>query len=215
MIRAHALGNFRELVKASALSPAMLIYLDGHDNKVVDPEDKPNENYARELMELHTLGVDGGYTQNDVMEVARCLSGWTYTHQPFGFKPAHVEFDAARHDDGEKTVLGHAIPAGGGTQDLERVLDIVCAHPSTARYLAMKLCRWFISDPPPDVAVETVARAFTSSQGDITTTLRTMFATEEFRMARGNLFKRPWRFVVSSLRFTDAKTNAGEPVVGR
>lgn len=149
VIRAFALGNFRDLVRASALSPAMLIYLDGHANKVVDPGDKPNENYARELMELHTLGVHGGYTQTDVMEVARCLSGWTYEHKPFSFRPAHVEFNPDFHDDGEKIVLGHTIAAGGGKEDLEKVIDIVCGHPSTARYIATKLCRRFIDDPPP------------------------------------------------------------------
>ncbi|MEE8154551.1 MAG: DUF1800 domain-containing protein [Phycisphaerales bacterium] len=213
VIRRHALGNFRELVKASALSPAMLIYLDGHDNKVVHPGDKPNENYARELMELHTLGVHGGYTQADVMEVARCLSGWTYEHRPFGFRPAHVEFSSERHDDGEKLVLGEVIPSGGGEADLDRVIELVCRHPSTARHLAQKLCRWFIADPPPDAAVVSVAGAFASSAGDIKSTLGTLFETEAFGTTRGNLLKRPWRFVVSALRATDAATDGGAPIV--
>lgn len=215
VIRRHALGSFRDLVRASALSPAMLIYLDGHDNKVLDAAagDKPNENYARELMELHTLGVHGGYTQRDVMEVARCLSGWTYEHRPFGFRPAHVEFVPHRHDDGEKIVLGETIPAGGGAEDLERVLDIVCTHPSTARYLATKLCRRFISDTPPETAVRAVADGFSTSSGDIKATLRSLFNLDEFRTTRGNLFKRPGRFIVSALRATRAETNAGEPVV--
>ncbi len=213
VIRRHALGNFRELVKASALSPAMLIYLDGHDNKVVHRDDKPNENYARELMELHTLGVHGGYTQADVMEVARCLSGWTYEHRPFGFRPAHVEFNPQRHDDGEKVVLGKVIAPGGGAADLERVVELVCGHPSTARHLAQKLCRWFIADSPPDAAVDAVADAFASSGGDIKVTLRALFETEAFSITRGNLFKRPWRFVVSALRATDATTDGGAPIV--
>lgn len=213
VIRANALGNFRDLVRASALSPAMLIYLDGHANKVEQPGDKPNENYARELMELHTLGVHGGYTQTDVMEVARCLSGWTYEHKPFSLRPAHVEFNPKFHDDGEKIVLGHTIVSGGGAEDLEKVIDIVCGHPSTARYIATKLCRRFIDDPAPDVAIAEVASAFSTSGGDIRTTLRALLGTDAFQSIRGNLFKRPWRFIVSTLRATNAQSNVGEPVV--
>src|SRR6185503_11213952 len=92
VIRQHAFGRFRDLIRASALSPAMLIYLDGHDNKVVRPEDRPNENYGRELLELHTLGVHGGYTQKDVMETARCLSGWTFTRHFYNFRSIPAEF---------------------------------------------------------------------------------------------------------------------------
>jgi hypothetical protein len=213
VIRAHALGNFRDLVRASATSPAMLIYLDGHDNKVIKPDDKPNENYARELMELHTLGVHGGYTQQDVMEVARCLSGWTYENRPFAMRAATVDFDPARHDDGEKLVLGETIPAGGGADDLERVLDLVCAHPSTARYLATKLCRWFIADEPPEEAVTVVARTFTDSSYDIRATLRALFATDSFQSSRGTLFKRPWRYEVSALRATGARMRDGDAAI--
>jgi len=213
VVRAHALGRFRDLVRASALSPAMLIYLDGHDNKVEHPGDHPNENYARELLELHTLGVNGGYTQHDVMDVARCLSGWTYENRPFKFRAATVDFDPGRHDDGSKTVLGHAIPAGGGADDLDRVLDIVCGHPSTARHIATKLCHRFIDDEPPEDAVATVAAAFTSSVGDIATTLRALFATEVFRTRRGTMLKRPLRYVLSTLRGVDASTNCGPPVL--
>lgn len=213
VVRRHALGNFCELVKASALSPAMLIYLDGHDNKVVHQDDKPNENYARELMELHTLGVHGGYTQADVMAVARCLSGWTYRHRPFKFRPAHVAFDPKRHDDGEKVVLDKVIPSGGGVADLDRVVELVCSHPSTARHIAQKLCRRFIADPPPDAAVDSVADAFTSSRGDIKSTLWALFETKAFRITRGNLFKRPWWYVVSALRATNASTDGGAPIV--
>ena len=214
VIRAHALGRFRDLVRASALSPAMLIYLDGHDNKVEGPGDRPNENYARELLELHTLGVHGGYTQRDVMEVARCLSGWTYENRPLTFRGARVEFAPSRHDNGAKMVLGEVIPAGGGAEDLERVLDLVCAHSSTAIHLATKLCRWFIDDPPPTVAaVETVAAAFMESGGELKATLRALFATEAFQETRGNLFKRPWRFVASALRAADCDVKRTEPTV--
>ena len=212
VIRRHALGSFRELILASATSPAMLIYLDGHDNKVEKPGDRPNENYARELLELHTLGVDGGYTQRDVMEVARCLSGWTYQNRPFRFKGATVAFDPGRHDRGDKTVLGHVIPAGGA-EELDRVIEIVCDHPSTARLIADKLCRWFIAVPPPPDAVAIVARVFSRTGGDIRNTLRALLATQAFRTARGNKFKRPLRYVISALRATDAATNCGPPIM--
>jgi hypothetical protein len=126
VIRAHALGTFPDLLRASARSPAMLGYLDNEANR----KGVPNENYARELLELHTLGVNGGYTQRDVREVARCLTGWTIEDR-FLRRRGTFRFAAERHDNGEKIVLGHRIPAGGGEGDGERVLDIVCAHPST------------------------------------------------------------------------------------
>ncbi len=179
VIRAHALGKFRDLVKASALSPSMLWYLDGRVNRRASDKETPNENYGRELLELHTLGVDGGYTQTDVMEVARCLTGWTVrARDKARFAVGKVEFRRSLHDDGTKTVLGVKIPAGLGEGDLERVLDIVCHHPSTARYLAEKLCRRFIADDPPSSAVNAVAAAFTESAGDIRRTLATLFERE-------------------------------------
>ncbi len=116
-IRPHVLGSFRDLVRATALSPAMLVYLDGRENRVCHPGDIPNENYARELLELHTLGVDGGYTQRDVMEAARCLTGWVVHERG---APGSVAFDPSRHDDGEKRVLGRRIAAGGGEHDSRR-----------------------------------------------------------------------------------------------
>ncbi len=214
VVRAHALGNFRELVRASAVSPAMLWYLDGRANRRKDASEKPNENYARELMELHTLGVHGGYTQRDVMEVARCLTGWTVRDKKKLFK-GRVEFHADLHDDGAKEVLGQTIPAGLGARDLDRVLEIVTAHPSTANYLAWKLCRRFIHDEPPPAAVTATAKAFADSHGDIRTTLRALFATAEFRapQARGAKFKRPFHFVVSALRAANARTDASPKLV--
>lgn len=214
VIRAHALGNFREMVRASAVSPAMLWYLDGRVNRRGKPDEKPNENYARELMELHTLGVHGGYTQQDVMEVARCLTGWTCRDQKKMFK-GRVEFKKAQHDDGPKRVLGVDIPAGLGAGDLDRVLEIVTSHPSTANYISWKLCRRFIADEPPQTAVEATARAFTESKGDIKSTLRALFATEEFwaRETRTAKFKRPFHFVVSALRATNAETDASKQLV--
>lgn len=214
VIRAHALGNFRDLLRASAVSPAMLWYLDGRVNRKSKPDEKPNENYARELLELHTLGVYGGYTQQDVMEVARCLTGWTVRDRKKFFK-GRVEFKAGQHDDGAKVVLGTEIPAGLGPRDLDRVLDILMQHPSTASHVAWKLCRRFIRDEPPEAAVKATASAFTASRGDIPATLRTLFATEGFRepAARAAKFKRPIHFVVSALRATNAETDGAKPLV--
>ena len=214
VIRTHAFGNFRDLIRASAVSPAMLWYLDGRANRRKDASEKPNENYARELMELHTLGVHGGYTQNDVMEVARCLTGWTVRDKKKLFK-GRVEFKAFLHDDGPKLVLGQTIPAGLGARDLDRVLEIVTSHPSTANYIAWKLCRRFIHDEPPATAVTATAKAFTDSHGDIRTTLRALFATGEFRAPemRGAKFKRPFHFVVSALRAANARTDASPKLV--
>jgi uncharacterized protein (DUF1800 family) len=214
VIRAHALGNFRDMVRASAVSPAMLWYLDGRANRRSSTSEKPNENYARELMELHTLGVHGGYTQQDVMEVARCLTGWTCRDKKKFFK-GRVEFHAKDHDDGAKRVLGVDIPAGLGARDLDRVLEIVTSHPNCAQYVAWKLCRRFISDDPPSGAVEPTARAFLDSRGDIPTTLRTLFGTGEFWASetRGGKFKRPFHFVVSALRAANAETTASSELI--
>ncbi len=201
VVRKHALGRFRDLVRGSALSPAMLWYLDGRVNQAGDPNEKPNENYARELLELHTLGVHGGYSQRDVMEVARALSGWIVRERGQAWRRlGEPEFRPERHDDGAKEVLAQVLPAGGGKQDLERVLDIVCEHPSTARYIAWKLCRWFIADEPPAEATESVAAAFSRSGGDIRETLRAVFQCTAFWDQRGNKFKRPFHFVVSAVR---------------
>ncbi|MGH8526402.1 MAG: DUF1800 domain-containing protein, partial [Gammaproteobacteria bacterium] len=158
VIRAHALGKFRELIRASATSPAMLVYLDGKENKKGSPGDVPNENYARELLELHTLGVDGGYTQLDVYEAARCLTGWRLRT---GWRKGTVYFDASLHDDGEKRLLGQSIPAGGGAADLDRLVAIACRHRSTANHIAAKLVRRFVSEDVPASLVKRVAEVFT------------------------------------------------------
>jgi len=208
VIRQHALGKFPELLKASALSPAMLWYLDGRENIKQKPDDQPNENYARELLELHTLGVNGGYGQQDVAEVARCLTGWRVQSKKSGkfliSGLGQVEFDQHLHDDEKKSVLGQIIQAGLGEQDLDRVLGIVGLHPSTAEHLATKLCRRFIADEPPSGAVQSVAASFLRSEGDIGQTLHTLFQTDEFQQHRSNKFKRPFNFLVSALRATGA-----------
>jgi uncharacterized protein (DUF1800 family) len=210
VIRAHALGNFRDLIRASATSPAMLVYLDGKENKKGSPEDVPNENYARELLELHTLGVDGGYTQTDVYEVARALTGW---RMRTGWRRGTVYFDANLHDGGEKTLLGQMIAAGGGESDLDRVVDIVCSHPSTARHIAAKLVRKFVAESAPQALVDRAAAAFTATNGDIKSILRVILNSDEFHTARGAKIKRPFHYIVSCLRATGADTHAHQPLI--
>lgn len=205
VVRVHALGRFEDLIRASATSPAMLVYLDGKENRKSGPGDVPNENYARELLELHTLGVDGGYTQQDVAEVARCLTGWVLRTK---WAKGTVTFDPARHDDGAKTVLGQTIVAGGGAGDLDAVVRIACAHPSTARHIAGKLCRRFVADDPPAALVADVAGVFTATGGDIAATVRAIFESEAFAAARGAKIKRPFEFVASALRALGADTHA-------
>lgn len=222
VVRKHALGNFRDLIMASAKSPAMLTYLDGRDNKVRrKSDDKPNENYARELMELHTLGVHGGYTQDDVREAARCLTGWTVDKKarlsdslnPFKPALAQTYFRKDWHDDGEKRLLGQVIAAGGGEGDIERLVDVVCAHPSTAKFISVKLCRRFVSYDPPGPLVDRVSAEFTRTGGDIRSLLRVILRSDEFFASRGQLLKRPFRFVVSALRALGADTHAHRPLM--
>ena len=210
VIRAHALGKFHDLIRASATSPAMLVYLDGKENKKANPNDIPNENYARELLELHTLGVHGGYTQTDVYETARCLTGWRLRTK---WRKGTVYFDPALHDDGEKTVLGTRIPAGGGEKDVDRVVEIVCHHPSTARFIATKLAQKFVIENPPASLVDRVAKVFTATGGDIKAMLREILHSDEFKAARGAKFKRPFHFIASALRSMGADTHAHKPLI--
>ncbi len=193
----------------------MLWYLDGRVNRRASPAERPNENYARELLELHTLGVHAGYTQDDVMHAARALTGWTVrSRHESTFGIGRVEFDRAAHDDGEKVVLGERIPAGGGARDVDILLNIVTAHPACARFIAGKLCRHFIADDPPAAAIDAVARTFAATGGDIVPTLRTLFGTPEFVAARGTRLKRPFHFVASALRATGADTDGGRAMIG-
>jgi uncharacterized protein (DUF1800 family) len=215
VIRKHALGNFHDLIRASVTSPAMLVYLDGKSNKIrKGTDDKPNENYARELMELHTLGVNGGYTQHDILEAARCLSGWTFDPKRFfAINQSEPFFKPDWHDNGEKRVLGRVIPAGGGEKDIDLLVAAVCEHPSTARYIATKLCHRFVSATAPAALVDRVAAEFTRTKGDIKAVLRALFASEEFAASRGQLLKRPFKFIVSAMRALGADTHAEKSVI--
>ena len=218
VIRPNALGRFPNLVRASARHPAMLFYLDNWLSARPDftvPAGGPkggrkaglNENYARELMELHTLGVDGGYTQADVTEVARAFTGWSIdrpqTEGRFAFRPR-------MHDTGEKVVLGHRIPAGGGQDDGERVLAILTHHPATARFIATKLVRRFVADTPPPPLVERVAATYLRTDGDIRAMLRTIVAAPEFVSSEAYRakVKTPFEFVASAVRALGATVDA-------
>jgi uncharacterized protein (DUF1800 family) len=313
-IRPHTMGTFRDLLIATAQSPAMLFYLDNAENVAPGstqiagnrggqmrsqfpsnggmarggavspgtlgggifgrggrgqmgrypngavgqlpggtPLPRPNanqqqrakrginENYAREIMELHTLGVDGGYTQKDVQEVARCFTGWTII-DPRGYRKAAAMalggrdtdenagtfyFNPNWHDNGEKTVLGQKIPAGGGINDGMKVIDILSRSPATAKFLATKLARRFVMDEPTPELVNRISHAYLTSDGDIRATLRAVFASPEFRSptAYRVKIKTPFELAVSSIRTLGGDTNGavgmqymlnkmGEPLYG-
>jgi uncharacterized protein (DUF1800 family) len=224
-IRPHVLGRFRDMLGATARNPAMLFYLDnwqsvapnrraaGRFNPVPTtnrPQRGLNENYARELLELHTLGVDGGYTEDDIIQVARALTGWTIGRPGEG----GFRFAPNLHDRDAKTVLGQTVPAGGGIEDGERVLDILARHPSTARNIAFKLAQRFVSDTPPQALVDRAAKAFHSSDGDLREVVRTIVTSAEFfnpavRLAK---VKTPFEFVASALRATAADVRTGQAI---
>ena len=205
-IRAHALGKFRDLLAATMHHPAMLLYLDNARNagKAI------NENYARELMELHTLGVDGGYTQKDVQELARILTGLGVN--PTAMMPnvrrdlrgdyqrnGAFEFNPNRHDYGTKLFLGREI-RGSGPREIEEAIDILANSPATARFISRKLATFFVSDNPPDALVARMADTFTKSGGDIAAVLATAFVSPEFAAALGGKFKDPMHYTLSALR---------------
>lgn len=220
-IRPFALGRFRDLLGATAHSPAMLFYLDNWQSRLARTapatKDTPakttggiNENYARELLELHTLGVDGGYTQKDVQEVARCLTGWTI-HKPN--EQGLFVFNPGMHDYGEKMVLGQRIPAGGGLSDGERVLDILAHHPSTARFIATKLARRFVSDEPSKSLIDRVAAVFLKTDGSIRETLRSILTSPEFYAGYRSKVKTPFEYAVSAIRLLEAETDGDRPLL--
>lgn len=193
VIRPHALGKFRDLLWASAHSPAMLVYLDNVENTKA----APNENYARELMELHTLGVHGGYTQQDVQELSRALTGWDVRRR--GRQQGQFFFNVDQHDDGVKTILGVQLVAGQGQRDVEQMLEVLVTHPMTAQFIAFKLVRRFVADVPPKALIERVAAVYISTDGDIKSMLREIFLSAEFADAPPKL-KRPYTYMISTLR---------------
>ena len=198
VLRPRALSKFRDLLGAVAHSPAMLFYLDNHLSR----KNGLNENYARELLELHTLGVDGGYTQHDVIEVARALTGWTIATPR---EPSAFAFRKEQHDTLAKTVLGHTLRAGRGMEDGEEVLDILARHPSTAHYISLKLARRLVSDDPPASLVDRAAATFTRTDGDIAEVVRTIVTSREFfsRATFRAKVKTPFQLVVSVRRALD------------
>ncbi len=212
-IRPNALGNFRDLLLATARHPAMLFYLDNFQSAAPGTRGGRglNENYARELMELHTLGVDGGYTQKDVVEVARAFTGWTIRNPRQG---AEFQFNPRMHDQGEKIVLGTKINAGG-EKDAIQVIDLLVKHPSTARFVSTKLARHFVSDNPPAALVARMAETFTRSDGDIRQVLRAMFNAPEFFSsdAYRAKVKKPFELVASALRAGDADVRFSPPLL--
>src|SRR5262249_7649149 len=193
VIRPRVLGRFRDLLGATAKSPAMLFYLDNWLSRA----NGLNENYGRELMELHTLGVDGGYTQNDVVNVARAFTGWTMRkpHEATGFV-----FDPKMHDRGPKKILGRLLPANRGIEDGEEVLDLLARHPSTARFIASKLARRFVADDPPQALVDRAAKVFLKSDGDLRAVVQIILTSPELYAASAMRAKAktPFEFVASA-----------------
>ena len=190
VIRANALGKFEDLLLASAQHPAMLFYLDQTQSKARGL----NENYARELMELHTLGVDAGYSQNDVHELARILSGWTVNvakGESFWFAPR-------LHDNGEKTLLGYTFKANG-MREGEEAIRLLARHPATAQRIARRLASTFVADQPPQALVDHLAAVFIKTQGDIRAVMKALVTSHEFWLASNTLFKTPLDFACSTL----------------
>ena len=222
-IRPHVLGKFRDLLEATAKSPAMLFYLDNWQSvgaNVPLPRGPNaqrrglNENYGRELLELHTLGVDGGYTQKDVTEVARCFTGWSINQPQRG---GSFLFTPRLHDRGEKIVLGVKIPAGGGIEDGEKVLDIVAHQPATAHFISKKLAQRFVADDPPPALVERMAQTFLKSNGDIRAVFETMIASKEFwsEGAFRSKMKSPLEMVVSAVRASNGNVDFATGLVNQ
>lgn len=237
-IRPFVFGKFRELLGATAHHPAMLWYLDNWMSvrdgfemprrRKKPPKNMPtglNENYARELLELHTVGVNAGYTQDDVREAARALSGWSLNVKPKQGEFGTFAFHPEAHDSGPKEVFGLNLSAGGGMDDGERLLDFLAWHPATAQHLARKLCIRFVSDDPPQQLVDEVAAVFTRTDGDLRETVKAIFTSKYFWSdeALAAKTKTPLEFVASSVRaigtldevqppLTKALEQLGEPL---
>jgi uncharacterized protein (DUF1800 family) len=220
--RAHALGKFEDLLLASARHPAMLFYLDQFQSVADGTQGRDgktrglNENYARELMELHTLGVDAGYTQTDVRELARILTGWTVApRQSDGF-----QFIQRLHDNSPKRLLGQDFPRGGplgaGEREGEQAIRMLARHPSTARRVCTRLAQYFVADQPSPELVQQLASSFLSSQGDLRVVMRRLLQSADFWAPENRLFKTPMDFAVSALASVqDASGDAPATAVDR
>ena len=226
VIRPRALGKFKDLLVATAQSPAMLFYLDNwasegpkspaavaaNKGKIGQAGSGLNENYGREVMELHTLSVNGGYSQHDVTELARVLTGWTL--QPLE-QGAAYQFDPRKHEPGDKVILGQTIPENGVNEGMQ-VLDMLAHHPNTAKFICKKLAVRFVADDPPPALVDRMAKKFLATDGDIREVLRSMFKSPEFwspKAYRAKV-KTPFEFVVSSLRATGTDLTSPGPLLG-
>jgi uncharacterized protein (DUF1800 family) len=237
-IRPYALGRFRDLLGATAKHPAMLFYLDNWQNTAPDSPGARgnfkglNENYARELMELHTLGVDGGYTQQDVITLAKILTGWGFRRpgqavqaRPVRFAAGDPSgrfssasafyFDPSRHDPSRKIFLGHSI-RGSGINEGEEALDILAQHPATARHISFELAQYFVSDTPPNSLVDRLAREYLDSHGDIRAVLNSLFRSPEFwdQQYFGKKFKTPYEYVISAVRAAGTPVTNTRPLYG-
>jgi uncharacterized protein (DUF1800 family) len=219
-IRPHALGRFRDLLLATAHSPAMLFYLDNQLNTAPgSPGAKGNhtginENYAREIMELHTLGVDGGYTQNDVIALAHILTGWGLPRPGLARGDGSAQaFDPSRHDFAAQTLLGRTIPSGGEDAGVAAI-EMLAASPATARHIAFQLAEYFVADQPPPALVDRLAQRFRATDGDIAAVLKTLFISREFRDSAGQKYKTPYQYVISAARAADVEVNNPRPLIG-
>ncbi len=211
-IRPHALGKFRELLGATAHHPAMLIYLDNWQSH----RGKINENYARELLELHTLGVDGGYTQDDIIALAKIFTGWGLPpNAKINEDKDGFYFDEKRHEPGDKVFLGQTIKENGMAEG-EAALDILASHLSTAKYISYKLAQTFVLDQPPESLVKILSQIFLDSQGDISAVLNTLFNSSEFWQTNvyNTKFKNPYRFVASAMRAIGNEVDNFRPING-
>jgi uncharacterized protein (DUF1800 family) len=238
-IRPYALGRFRDLLTATAMHPAMLFYLDNWQNTAPDSRGVRgrfkglNENYARELMELHTLGVDGGYTQQDVIALARILTGWGIRTQGGSFQLSSERqrrfgafsqtasdgtgffFDANRHDFSDKVFLGRTI-RGSGIAEVEQALDILVRSPATARHIGFQLAQYFVADEPPKSLVDRLANRFLETDGNIRSVLDTLFHGPEFWDEKyyGKKFKTPYEYVISAVRAAGVEVRNVKPLLG-
>ena len=216
-IRPHAFGKFRNLLGATAKHPAMQLYLENYLNVAPNSrqgrgvEKNLNENYARELLELHTLGVDGGYTQADIESLARIFTGWDLARRQDSPESNGFRFEPSRHDPTDKVFLGQRIP-GGGVEEGETALDILAQHPSTARHISYKLAQYFVTDAPPEALTNRLADRFLSSEGDIRSVLSMLFESDEFWSPAHfqTKFKTPYQYLFSMARATGLSSPSDE-----